>query len=68
MNKIELNVKGMGCPMCEKKIENKLSENENIKACKANHKKGLVSIKYENELDLNNIKNIINELGYNVID
>ncbi|MCR5350643.1 MAG: cation transporter [Acholeplasmatales bacterium] len=68
MNKCVLNVNGMGCPKCEKKVEDKINQMEGVKDCKASFKKGTVVIKYEDNVNLDEVKNNIKEVGYEVVD
>lgn len=69
-NKIvsKLLVEGMHCNSCAKRIEDTLKKNKDIKKVKINLNTKEVLITSTNELDINNIKEIVNNLGYNVID
>ncbi len=69
-NKIvsKLLVEGMHCNSCAKRIEDALKKNKDIKKVEINLNTKEVLITSTNELDINNIKEIINNLGYNVID
>lgn len=66
MKEIILNVEGMVCTGCEKRVENSLKEIKNVKEVTANHEKNKVIIKMEDEADLNEIKDRIDELGFEV--
>ena len=44
MNEINLNVEGMMCGGCEKRIENALGDIKGVKNVKANHEEGTVKI------------------------
>lgn len=64
----KLLVEGMRCNSCAKRIEDTLKKNKDIKKVEINLNTKEVLITSTNELDINNIKEIINNLGYNVID
>lgn len=66
MKEIILNVEGMVCTGCEKRVENSLKEIKNVKEVTANHENNKVIIKMEDEADINEIKNRIDELGFKV--
>lgn len=66
MKEIILNVEGMVCTGCEKRVENSLKEIKNVKEVTANHENNKVTIKMEDEADVKEIKNRIDELGFEV--
>ena len=66
MKEIILNVEGMVCAGCEKRVENSLKEIKNVKEVTANHENNKVIIKMEDEADINEIKDRIDELGFEV--
>ncbi len=66
MKEIILNVEGMVCTGCEKRVENSLKEIKNVKEVTANHENNRVIIKMEDEADINEIKDRIDELGFEV--
>ncbi len=66
MKEIILNVEGMVCTGCEKRVENSLKEIKNVKEVTANHENNKVIIKMEDEADINEIKERIDELGFEV--
>lgn len=66
MKEIILNVEGMVCTGCEKRVENSLKEIKNVKEVNANHEKNKVIIKMEDEANINEIKERICELGFEV--
>lgn len=66
MKELELNVVGMMCTGCENRIKNVLNEIKGIKSVDANHKTGKVKIMYENDIDLNKIKDSIKELDFKI--
>ena len=66
MKEIILNVEGMVCTGCEKRVENSLKEIKNVKEVNANHENNKVIIKMEDEANINEIKERISELGFEV--
>lgn len=64
MPKIYLNVEGMKCGMCEAHVNDVVRKNFKIKKIKSSHKKNLTIITKEDTLDVDNIINSINALGY----
>jgi len=64
-NHIVLNVDGMSCAHCKSNIETNLRKIEGIKFVNADFINGYVSVEGDN-LDLTQIKNIINGIGYTV--
>lgn len=66
MNEINLNVEGMMCGGCEKRIENALGDIKGVKNIKANHKDGTVKIESKKEIDMDVVKEKIENLGFKV--
>ena len=66
MKEIILNVEGMVWTGCEKRVENSLKEIKNVKEVNANHENNKVIIKMEDEANINEIKERICELGFEV--
>lgn len=64
MNEINLNVEGMMCGGCEKRIENALGDIKGVKKVKANHEDGTVKIETKKELDMEEVKEKIENLGF----
>ena len=69
-NKITKTIKieGMSCEHCSKKVEKALKEIKQVKAVKAflNEKKAEIILK--EDIDNNIFKNIIEELGFEIIE
>ncbi len=61
-----LKVKGMHCEGCENRIKNVLASVENVEEVKADHETKEVEIKSTETLDLNEIKEKIEDLGFEV--
>lgn len=66
MNKITIKVTGMMCGGCEKRVENALKQIEGITEVTANHSSGEVTIKTEGEVNKEQIKEAIEDIGYEV--
>lgn len=66
MNEITLNVQGMHCEGCERRINNVLSEIDGVDEVIADHNKGTVTIKTNSKVDIDEIKEKIDDLGYEV--
>lgn len=66
MNEVILKVQGMFCTGCENRIKNALENIENIETVEANSKDNIVTISYKNDLSINEIKAIIEDLGFEV--
>ena len=68
MNKTVLNISGMGCSRCEKKVEEACMKVEGVKGASASFKNGNVTIKHEGDLNIVEIVNNITEEGYDVTE
>ena len=66
MNKIVLNVNGMVCGGCEKRVINALSEISPITKIEADHQEGKVTLWAEGEVNLDKVKERIVDLGFEV--
>lgn len=66
MNEITLNVQGMHCEGCERRINNVLSEIDGVNEVIADHNKETVTIKTNSKVDIDEIKEKIDDLGYEV--
>ena len=64
MNEINLNVEGMMCGGCEKRIENALGDIKGVKNVKAKHEEGTVKIESKKEIDMDVVKEKIENLGF----
>lgn len=66
MKETVLRVEGMACGGCENRIQNAIKNMEGIEEVVANHKEGTVTI-VAKEMDINVIKEKIEDLGFNVL-
>ena len=64
MKEINLKVKGMHCEGCENRIKNSLSTIDGVDEVIANHVDGTVLVKTNKEVDLEEIKERIEDLGF----
>lgn len=68
MNELKLNVKGMMCTGCENRIKNAIGEIKGIKSVDANHKTGRVVINSDLEVNIEEIKSAIEDIGFEVTE
>ena len=66
MTEINLKVNGMHCEGCEKRIKNALSEINGVAEVVASYVEGTVKIKVNKEIDIQEIKEIIDDLGFEI--
>lgn len=67
MKKVTLKVGGMECHGCENRIINALKIAKLAKNVTANFETGVVEIEVKDDVDLNQIKEKIDDLGFTVI-
>lgn len=66
MQEIIINVEGMACEGCEKRIQNALLNLDGVKKVVASHTAKTVKVKFENKVTLEEIKEKISDLGFEV--
>ncbi len=66
MREIDLNVEGMVCGGCEKRVENVLLSLNGIEKVVANHQNNTVLITASNELNIEEVKEKIEDLGFEI--
>ena len=66
MEEIKLNVKGMVCEGCENRAKKSLSLIDGVEEVVANHNDGTIIIKSSKEIDINEVKEKIEDLGFEV--
>ncbi len=66
MEEIRINVEGMVCGGCEKRVVNSLSTISGIKEVIANHNNGTVIIKANEKIERDIIKEKIEDLGFEI--
>lgn len=62
-----LTVDGMTCHHCEMTVEKAVMEVEGVKAAKADHSNKTVEVQYKNELNLDQVKDNIEKVGYKFV-
>lgn len=67
MNVITLKINGMMCGGCENRVKNALNEIEGIENVNADHKTGIVTITSNKEITKDAIKEVIEDIGFEVI-
>ena len=68
MDELKINVRGMMCTGCENRIKNALGDLKGIKTVDANHKTGQVVINSDIEISIEEIKNKIEDIGFEVVE
>jgi len=63
-----VNIKGMTCSHCEDSVKKSLLQLEAISAVEANAKTGVVNLEYSGDIEMSKILNIINDLGFEVLN
>lgn len=66
MKETNLKVIGMHCEGCENRIKNALNSMEEIIVVKANHIDGMVYIKANKDINMEKIKEILDDLGFEI--
>ena len=66
MTEINLKVNGMHCEGCEKRIKNALSEIDGVSEVVASYVEGTAKIKMNKDIDIQEIKEIIDDLGFEI--
>ena len=59
-------VEGMKCGMCETHVNDIIRKNFDVKSVKASARKNNIFIKYENDLDLDLMREKLKEFGYDM--
>lgn len=68
MNEVELKIDGMHCSGCENRVKNSLKTINGIKEVEANHETGIVKITSKKEIDMEEVKQKIENLDFKVIN
>lgn len=66
MEEIKMNVSGMVCGGCEKRVVNAVSTIDGVKEVIANHNDGTVVVKADTKIERAEIKERIEDLGFEV--
>ncbi len=68
MFKVTLKVDGMACGMCEKRVNSAIEAEFDVKKVASSHKKAQTVVTSKEELDVERLKNVIEDCGYTVGD
>lgn len=66
MEELKLNVDGMVCGGCEKRVVNALGTIDGVKEVMANYKEGSVIVKADTKIEKSILKEKIEDLGFEV--
>ena len=66
MKELELKVEGMVCGGCEKRVVNALSDLQGVSEVVASYQNGTVLVKMTEEVDVEVLKEKIEDLGFEV--
>ena len=66
MKELVINVDGMSCGGCENRIQNALKNIDGVESVIANHENGTVKITLKEDIDINTIKETIEDIGFSV--
>ena len=67
MKKFDIKVKGMMCAGCENRVKNALNLLEGVQTVEANHIDGVVKINTNDTVKIEEIKQKIEDLGFEVV-
>ena len=67
MKEINLKVEGMVCSGCENRVKNELKTMPEVEEVVANHVDGTVVVTLNTEIDINTLKEKIEDLGFEVL-
>ncbi len=67
MNRLTLTVEGMTCHHCEMTVEKAVKQLKNVISAKADHMNKTLEIVYTGELNINDVKEKVESVGYKVL-
>lgn len=68
MKEIKINIKGMVCGGCQKRVENALGNIEGVEKVIANYKDGTVLIISNKEIDKTIFNEKIEDIGFEIVE
>ena len=68
MKEVIIKVEGMMCGGCENRIQNAVTEISGIESVIASHEEGTVKIVLNSDIDINIIKETIEDLGFSCVE
>lgn len=67
MKEIEIKTKGMVCGGCENRVKNAISAIEGVEKVNADYKTGLVTIEAKEEVQVVEIEEKIEDIGFEIV-
>jgi copper chaperone len=67
MNRLTLTVEGMTCHHCEMTVEKAVKQLKNVISAKADHMNKTLEVIYTGELNIEDVKEKIESVGYKVL-
>lgn len=68
MMEIVVKVRGMKCRSCEERVEKAVKEIYGVEDARADHNHNIVTLELRRDIDLEELKRKIDDLGYEVMD
>ena len=68
MKEMTIKVNGMVCGGCENRVKNAVSNIEGVEEVTANHELGVVTVKANENVSEEAIKNKIDDIGFEVVE
>ena len=68
MKELTIKVNGMVCGGCENRVKNAVSNIEGVEEVTANHELGVVTVKANENVSEEAIKNKIDDIGFEVVE
>jgi Cu2+-exporting ATPase len=63
---IELKIEGMSCNHCEMRIKKALESVPGVESAEPDHKKGIAKVTLKEDVSLENLSDVVKEVGYKV--
>ena len=68
MKEIKIKINGMVCEGCENRVKSVVSSINGVEEVEANHNTGIVIVKTKEDLDISQIKEKIEDIGYEIVE
>ena len=66
MKEVVIKVEGMVCGGCENRVKNALKTLDGVDSVEASHENGIVKVNLDDSVDVNKIKEKIEDIGFEV--
>ncbi len=66
MKEVVIKVEGMVCGGCENRVKNALKTLDGVNSVEASHENGIVKVNLDDSVDVNKIKEKIEDIGFEV--